>query len=105
MNPYLALNVPFDAGDQRIRKAYLDGIKQASPETNPKQFQLLAAAYEKIKDEPSRHRHRLFDKEPPAASPIEVLLQYVAHSPPPKPMPLPKLKAYLRECAQNPGSS
>ena len=54
MNPYLVLGVPVQADDPTIRRAYLEAIKQATPEKNPTRFQSLSEAYERIKDESSR---------------------------------------------------
>ena len=100
MNPYLVLGVPRDADDQAIRRAYLAGLKDATPESNPVQFKALAAAYEQIKDEPSRHRHELFDTTSPGDSPLDVFLSHVQHGPRPAPLSFEAMKEMLRACSK-----
>ncbi len=100
MNPYLVLNVPFDADDKTIRKAYLESIKVATPETNPKRFQALTEAYDKIKDQTSRHHHVLFNRTPPGDSPLDAFLRAAALLPPPKPLPFEVMKEFLRTCTK-----
>lgn len=100
MNPYLTLGVPRDADDQRIRRAYLEGVKQATPETDPERFKALAAAYEKIKDQTSRGRHALLDRECPGDSPLDVFLKHVRMAPRPAPLSIEHMKDYLRLCSK-----
>ena len=76
MNPYLVLGVPPEADDQAIRQAYLQALKESPPEANPKRFQAVSQAYEKIKDRTSRHRHILFNRDCPADSPLDTLARY-----------------------------
>ena len=100
MNPYLILDVPSDADDKTIRKAYLEAIKEATPETNPKRFQALTEAYDKIKDQTSRHHYVLFNRTPPGDSPLDAFLRAAALLPPPRPLPLEEMKEFLRTCAK-----
>lgn len=100
MNPYLVLGVPRDADDPRIRRAYLEAIKDATPETNPVRFQALVGAYEKIKDEPSRHRCELFDTSCPGDSPLDVFLRHLQHGARPAPLPFEAMKEFLRACSK-----
>ncbi len=100
MNPYLVLGVPRDADDQRIRRAYIEGIKVATPETDPVRFKALASAYEKIKDETSRHRHQLFDTTCPGDSPLDVVLRHMQHGARPAPLPFEAMKEFLRACSK-----
>ena len=100
MNPYLALGVPPNADDPTIRRAYLDAIKQASPESDPARFKILAAAYEQIKDETARYQYELFHTEVPGNSPLEAFLQHVRTTAQPKPMPFESMKEFLRLCAK-----
>ena len=72
MNPHLVLGVPPDANDAAIRQAYLNAVKESPPEADPKRFQAVSQAYEKIKDQQSRHRHLLFNHDCPANSPLDV---------------------------------
>ncbi len=100
MNPYLVLNVPAGADDAAIRRAYLEAIKLAPPDGHPKRFQALSQAYERIKDEPSRINYALFNKDPFASSPVDLLVRYVqarSHVPP---LPFEAMKAYLRSCSK-----
>lgn len=100
MNPYLVLGVPRDADDVRIRRAYLDAVKAAPPETHPARFKAIATAYDKIKDEPSRCRYDLFDTECPGDSPLDVFLRYARLTAPASPPDFETMKAYLRTCAK-----
>ena len=54
MNPYLVMGVPRDADDPQIRRAYLEALKQVTPEADPERFQALTRAYDLIKDQTSR---------------------------------------------------
>jgi hypothetical protein len=98
MNPYLVLGVLPDADDQAIRRAYLENLKEAPPETNPGRFKAISAAYDKIKDEGSRHRYTLFDEESPADSPLEAFLRYTETAPRPSPPSYENLMEFLRVC-------
>jgi curved DNA-binding protein CbpA len=98
MNPYLILGVPANADDQAIRRAYLEGIRQATPEKDPQRFKELTAAYDRIKDEESRYQYELFDMESPGGSPMEVFLKYARLCATPAPLPFEAFKEYLRSC-------
>jgi len=100
MNPYLVLGVPRDADDARIRRAYLDAVKAAPPETAPVRFKEVAAAYHRIKDETSRHRYDLFDLQPPGDSPLDVFFRHARLAPPPAPLDFAALKDFLRTAAK-----
>jgi curved DNA-binding protein CbpA len=99
MNPYLVLGVPPDADDRAIRQAYLDKIRVATPEKEPRQFQMLTAAYHQIQDLPSRRRHILFDVSVPARSLTGAFLNAAVLSPIPEPPSFNALKELLRSCA------
>jgi curved DNA-binding protein CbpA len=99
MNPYLVLGVPSDANDQTIRQAYLAAIKEASPEGDPKRFQAVSQAYEKIKDQENRHRHILFNHDCPAGSPLDVLARYAGYRRL-DPLPFDDMKEFLRSAAK-----
>jgi curved DNA-binding protein CbpA len=101
MNPYLVLRVPKDADDAHIRRAYLDAVRASPPEANPVRFKEVAAAYEKIKDAPSRCRHEAFDTQCPGESPLDAFLQHVRAAPPPPPLPFEAMKELLRSCAKS----
>ena len=100
MDPYFVLGVPRDADDQRIRRAYLEAVKAATPETDPERFKLVSAAYERIQDEGRRHLYELFHEEAPGNSPLDVFLKCVRRSARPAPMPLETLKEFLRSCSK-----
>ena len=100
MNPYLVLGVAPAADDQTIRRAYLDAIKLAPPDHDAKRFQAVSAAYEQIKDEPSRHRHTLFNKTAPGESPLDVFVRYVQLRGQTQPVPFEKMKEILRSCSK-----
>ncbi len=100
MNPYLILGVPRDADDARIRQAYLDAVKDATPETHPARFKEIAAAYEKIKDETSRHRYELFNTDCPGESPLGVFLRHARLAKRPLPLSFESMKELLRSCAK-----
>jgi DnaJ-class molecular chaperone len=100
MNPYLVLGVSLEADDRVIRQAYLDAIRVATPEHDPRRFQALTAAYHEIKDEPSRHRYTLFNTTAPGQSPLEAFLSAAALLPTLHPPAFDTLKEILRSCAK-----
>jgi curved DNA-binding protein CbpA len=100
MNPYLVLNVPVDANDARIRRAYLEAIKQATPDKDPKRFQAFTEAYNKIKDESSRLRHALFNRNTGGDSPVDVLVRYAQTQNQSQPLPFEAMKEFLRACSK-----
>ena len=95
MNPYLVLGVPVEADDQTIRQAYLCAVKASPPEADAQRFQAVSQAYEKIKDQPSRHRYFLFHRDCPADSPLDALVRYAGHRRQFDPIPFEVLKALL----------
>jgi curved DNA-binding protein CbpA len=100
MNPYLVLGVPRHSDDPGIRRAYLDAIKAATPESDPARFQAVVAAYDRIKDETSRHRYELFNRECPGDSPVDAVLRHLRVAPRPAPLPFEAMKEFLRSCAK-----
>lgn len=100
MNPYLVLGVSRQADGSAIRQAYLDAIKRATPESDPERFKLVTAAYAKIKDEASRYRYLLFDRECPGDSPLDAFFRHVRLAPRPAPLPHEAMKAFLRSCSK-----
>ena len=99
MNPYTILGVGPSAGDHEIRRAYIEAIKQAPPDVDPERFAVLNRAYESIKDEKSRHKYALFNKECPGDSPLDALVRNARLQSPPRPLPLDAMKEFLRKCA------
>lgn len=97
MNPYLTLRVPNTADDQHIRQAYLSSIRQATPESDPERFKLLTQAYERIKDESSRHHYELFGADSGESSPLEAFLNHFrTSSARPEPLPPDSIRELLR---------
>ncbi len=101
MNPYLVLGVSRDADDETIRAAYLRAIRLASPESSPQRFKEVAAAYEHIRDEKRRCEYALFNTESPAASPLDVLVQFARATQLSKPPRLETLREILKSCAKS----
>ena len=100
MNPYLVLGVPRNADDACIRQAYLSAVKEATPETHPARFKEVAAAYENIKDEPSRHRYELFNTDCPGESPLGVFLRHAHLAQRPAPLSFEAMKELLRSSSK-----
>jgi curved DNA-binding protein CbpA len=100
MNPYLILGVPRDADDTRIRQAYLEAIRTATPDADPQRFKIVSAAYEQIKDEAGRNRYTLFNLDVPGDSPWDAFLRYARLGVKPKPLPFEAMKDYLRTCSK-----
>ena len=96
MNPYLVLGVAADANDATIRQAYLRAVKASPPDHHPARFQAISTAYEKIKDEPSRHRYELFDTSCSGDSPLDVFVRNLHHGARPAPLPFEAMKEFLR---------
>jgi len=100
MNPYLVLGVACDADDARIRQAYLEALKTATPDADPQRFKIVSAAYAQIKDETSRHRHTLHNFDVPGDSPWDAFARYARLAVKPKPLPFEAMKDYLRSCSK-----
>jgi curved DNA-binding protein CbpA len=100
MNPYLVLGVPVQADDQTIRRAYLEAIKQATPENNPDRFKALSEAYERIKDETSRCKYELFHRDAPGTSPLDTFLRHVRLVAKPRPLTMEAMKELLHACSK-----
>lgn len=101
MDPYEILGVSPDADDNAIRKAYLELVRRFSPDTDPETFKLISGAYEQVKDEKSRLRHCLFNKEMPGDTPFHAFLRHVSYRERPKPMNYDQMKEFLRKCAKS----
>jgi curved DNA-binding protein CbpA len=100
MNPYLILGVPRDADDPRVRRAYLDALREATPESNPERFQAVTSAYALIKDETSRNRYEVLNTDVPGHSPVDAFLKHIRLVPRPGPLSYESLKEYLRLCSK-----
>src|SRR5579883_2909723 len=60
-DPYEVLGLPPDSDDEAIRRRYLELVRQFSPEHHPEKFAAVRAAYESLRDQTTRLRHRLFE--------------------------------------------
>lgn len=60
-DPYTVLGLPDDSDDTAIRRRYLELVKQFTPERHPEQFAAVRQAYEQLRDQDTRLRHRLFE--------------------------------------------
>ena len=60
-DPYQVLGLPPEADDEAIRRRYLELVRQFSPEHHPEKFAAVRAAYEQLRDQGTRLRHRLFE--------------------------------------------
>jgi curved DNA-binding protein CbpA len=58
---YQVLGLPPEADDEAIRRRYLELVRQNSPEHHPEKFAAVRAAYEQLRDQSTRLRHRLFE--------------------------------------------
>jgi curved DNA-binding protein CbpA len=60
-DPYQVLGLPPGADDEAIRRRYLELVRQFSPEHHPERFAAVRGAYEQLRDQGTRLRHRLFE--------------------------------------------
>jgi curved DNA-binding protein CbpA len=60
-DPYAVLGLPHDSDDAAIRRRYLELVRQYTPEHHPEKFTAIRAAYESLRDLPTRIRYRLFE--------------------------------------------
>jgi curved DNA-binding protein CbpA len=79
---YLMLGLEPGATDDEIRRQYLALVKTHPPEHDPQRFQDITQAYERIKDQRSRIRHRLFSARESAD--VEASLAYLVRAFTPK---------------------
>jgi hypothetical protein len=95
MNPYLILNVPDEADDEAIRRAYLVQLRRHSPDTDPVGFGRVQAAYQSIKDIDARCRWWFFERAESIESPIALLIDR-ERTRPHTPRPWKELRSFLR---------
>ena len=94
-DPYQVLGLPPDADDESIRRRYLELVRQHSPEHHPEKFAAVRAAYEQLRDQDTRLRHRLF--EAGKRETIDALLEEIACRSPRRRVPLKALLSVLRK--------
>ncbi len=62
--PYLTLGVAESATSEQIRRAYLRAARAHPPDREPRRFQAIHEAYERVRDEEARARLKLFGLPP-----------------------------------------
>ena len=82
-DPYLILGVAGDADDAAIEAAYLEGIRRSPPDRDPRRFEALRGAFEKIRTRRDRLAYELFDATVPSAD--DVLNKAAPAGPPRRP--------------------
>ena len=65
-DPREILGVSPDAGDERIRDAYLQKVKEHPPDREPAEFERIRDAYEALRDPRRRAQHVLLSADPHA---------------------------------------
>ncbi|MBU0500107.1 MAG: DnaJ domain-containing protein [Gammaproteobacteria bacterium] len=92
-DPFLILGVAEQADDAAIEAAYREGIRRSPPDRDPRRFEALRNAYEKIRTRRDRLAYDLFDTTPPD---IEDLLQRAAPTGAPQRPSIELFKALLK---------
>jgi DnaJ-class molecular chaperone len=59
-DPYQVLGLEPGSDDARIRRRYLDLVRQHPPEREPQRFATIREAYDQLRDPARRLRSRLF---------------------------------------------
>jgi len=65
-DPREILGVPLDAGDERIRDAYLQKVREHPPDREPAAFERIRDAYEALRDPRRRALHMFLSADPHA---------------------------------------
>jgi curved DNA-binding protein CbpA len=77
--PFEVLEVDEMAGDEAIKRAYLQKVREHPPERDPERFQAIRAAFEAVADHRRRLGYQLFHRELPD---VTVLLESLAKARP-----------------------
>jgi curved DNA-binding protein CbpA len=93
-DPYQVLGLPPEADDDTIRRRYLELVRQNSPEHHPEKFAAVRAAYEQLRDQSTRLRHRLF--EAGKRESIEAIIEELSCRRPRRRVSLKELLAVVR---------
>jgi curved DNA-binding protein CbpA len=64
-DPFQVLGVSVTAGDEAIKKAYLQKVREFPPDREPERFQVIRSAFEVIQTQRNRLHYGLFHAEPP----------------------------------------
>jgi curved DNA-binding protein CbpA len=92
---YSVLGLAPGSDDETIRRRYLELVRQYSPEHHPERFAAIRAAYEKLRDQDTRLRYRLF--EAGKRENVDTILEEVVCRSPRRRVSLQKLLAALRK--------
>jgi curved DNA-binding protein CbpA len=92
---YSVLGLAPGSDDETIRRRYLELVRQYSPERHPDRFAAIRAAYEKLRDQDTRLRYRLF--EAGKRENVDTILEEVVCRSPRRRVSLPTLLAALRK--------
>ncbi len=92
---YAVLGLPAGSDDETIRRRYLELVRQYSPEHHPERFAAIRAAYEKLRDQDTRLRYRLF--EAGKRENVDAILEEVLCRSPRRRVSLETLLAALRK--------
>jgi len=58
------LGIPLNAGEEEIRAAYVQKVKEHPPDRSPEQFEKIRDAYETLRDPRRRMRDMLLSADP-----------------------------------------
>ncbi len=102
MNPFLILNVPLDATDDQVRKAYQTALQSCPPEGDPVRFQAVQEAWSQLRDERSRWKARLLPPPPATDGPMDALIALARLPGQRRPLGLPAFRQWLQACSAPP---
>jgi len=60
-DPYSVLGVPRHAGEEEIRRRYLELVRESPPDRDPEGFAAIRAAYDAVRDPTRRLDAQLFE--------------------------------------------
>jgi curved DNA-binding protein CbpA len=92
-DPYQILGLSPDADDERIRRRYLELVKEFPPERHPERFAAIRQAYESLRDLDTRLRYRLFEAGKNES--IDALIEELTCQSPRRPLSLETLMGVL----------
>lgn len=69
VDPYATLEIGRDSDDAAVKQAYFLMVRRHPPETDPERFQVIRAAYEKLRTAELRAQANLFLLQPPPPLP------------------------------------
>ncbi len=69
VDPFAVLGIGRDADDAAVKRAYFLQVRQHPPETEPERFEVIRAAYDKLRTAEGRARANLFTIQAPPPLP------------------------------------